>query len=496
LEYKDSKSFLSVLILLIRGILYPNANLFSTAGGKEQASQILQDKVDDICRKIPAFNKEIDWRRGKTKVSKDSCKYILKSGSTIENLAARESSRGRRMHAGLIEECVGVDQKMLQEVIIPTMNVSRRCMDGTVQEDETLNQSQLYITTAGYKNTFSYDKLIQLLVRMVAEPEKAYIMGGTWRIPVALGLQPKNFISDLKRDSTFNEASFSREYESRWTGSVEDAFFDGERFDRNRQILLPEYEASSKMGKNGYYILGVDVGRQDCQTIICVFKVIPQPQGPSIKRLVHIYDLKADHFEDQAINIKKIFYKYKARRIALDANGLGAGLLDYLVKTQFDSSGNKLPDFGVYNDEEGKFKKFRTPECEYDAIYQIKANAPINTEIYSNVQSNLFSGKIKFLISGTEAKAKLMGTKMGQNMTPEKREDYLKPYILTDILKEEMLNLREENAGVNIILKPANKRIKHDKFSALGYGLYYIKVEEESKKKRKKFNASDWFFIN
>ena len=46
---------------------------------------------------------------------------------------------------GLIEECVGVDQKMLQEVIIPLMNVSRRCMDGTTQESEVLNQSQLYI---------------------------------------------------------------------------------------------------------------------------------------------------------------------------------------------------------------------------------------------------------------------------------------------------------------------------------------------------------------
>jgi hypothetical protein len=123
---------------------------------------------------------------------------------------------------------------MLQEVVIPTMNVSRRCMDGSVQEDEMLNQSQLYITTAGYKNTFSYDKLIQLLVRMVIEPDKSFVMGGTWRIPVLLGLQPKNFIEDLKKDSTFNEASFGREYESIWTGTVENAFFDGEKFERNR----------------------------------------------------------------------------------------------------------------------------------------------------------------------------------------------------------------------------------------------------------------------
>ena len=276
-----SKSFLSVLILLIRAILYPGAHLFSTAGGKEQAAQILQEKMSDICQKIPAFNREIDWARGQTRVGKDYCKYIFKNGSTIENLAARESSRGRRFHAGLIEECVGVDQKILQEVIIPTMNVSRRCADGQVREEEVLNQSQLYITTAGYKNTFSYEKLIQLLVRMITEPGKAFIMGGTWRIPVLLGLQPKNFISDLKRDSTFNEASFGREYESKWTGTVENAYFDGEKFDRNRILQLPEYEFSGRSNKSAYYILGIDVGRKGCSTEVCVLKVTPAAQGPA-----------------------------------------------------------------------------------------------------------------------------------------------------------------------------------------------------------------------
>lgn len=114
-----SKSFLSVLILMIRCILYPEAHLFSTAGGKQQASQILQEKVEDICKKIPAFRREIDWRRGKTSVGKDHCRYILKNGSDFENVAARESSRGLRKQGGLIEECVGVDQNILQQVLIP-----------------------------------------------------------------------------------------------------------------------------------------------------------------------------------------------------------------------------------------------------------------------------------------------------------------------------------------------------------------------------------------
>ena len=49
---------------------------------------------------------------------------------------------------------------------------------------------------------------------MVINPEKAFIMGGTFRIPVLAGLQNADFISDLKRDGTFNAAAFNREYES------------------------------------------------------------------------------------------------------------------------------------------------------------------------------------------------------------------------------------------------------------------------------------------
>ena len=82
-------------------------------------------------------------------------------------------------------------------------------------------------------------------------------------------------------------------------------------------------------------------------------------------------------------------------------------------------------------------------------------------------------------------------------MSPEERADYLKPFTLTSILREEILNLREENEGVNIILKQANRGIKKDKFSAFEYGLYYIRAEEESKRrKKKKFNAKEWKFYS
>ena len=492
-----SKSFLSMMVLMIRCVLYPKCKLFVTSGGKEQAAGIMKEKVQEICTLIPAFKQEIDWTRGQTLEGKDYCKYVFKNGSYFDNIAARESSRGKRRHAGVIEECVGVDGDILSTVIIPTMNISRMCMDGSTHPEEQLNKSQLYITTAGFKNTYPYDKLIQLLVWQIVKPQKSIIMGGTYRIPVLVKLLDKNFVKDLKMDGTFNETAFAREYESIWSGTVEDAFFNVETFEKNRILKQPEYEASGRASKQSYYILSCDVGRKGCDTVVCVFKVTPQPQGVSLKQLVNIYTMADEHFEDQAIKLKKLFYKYKARRLVVDGNGLGIGLMDYMVKQQIDADTNEVfADFGVYNDEDGYYKKYQTQNCEQNAIYIIKANAPINTEAHANAQTQLSSGKVKFLQDERIAKVKLMGTKVGQNMKPEERAEYLKPFTLTSILKEEMMNLREENEGVNIILKQANKGIKKDKFSAFEYGLYYIKEEEDNKKKKKKFNAKDWCFLN
>ena len=492
-----SKSFLSVMALMIRCILYPGAHLFVTSGGKEQGASILHDKVQEICELIPSFSREIDWGRGKTQESKDKVRYVFKNGSVLDNLAARESTRGQRRHGGLMEECVGIDDATLREVIIPVMAIPRRAKDGSVHEEESVNKSQIYITTAGYKGTYPYDRLIGLLVRMVTQPERCMVLGGTWRTPVGVGLQSKTFITDQKNEGTYNEASFEREYESRWSGTVEDAFFNAEVFNRNRILNQPEYESSGRSSKSAYYVISVDVGRKGCDSVVCVFKVTPQPQGTSIKSLVNIYTLTDEHFEDQAIKLKKLYYKYNARRIVIDANGLGIGLVDYMIKPQIDpDTSDTFPDFGVYNDDDLYYKKYRTNMTEFDALYLVKANAPINTEAHTIARSNLSSGKVKFLIDERIAKQKLLGTRLGQNMKPEERAEYLKPFTLTSILKEEMMNLREENEGINIILKQANRGIKKDKFSAFEYGLYYIKQEEDSKKKKRKFNVKDFMFMS
>ena len=496
-----SKSFLAIMALMLRAILFPNSQLFVTTGGKEQAALITISKVEEICRLIPALANEIVWERGTTKKSKDSVKYVFKSGSTLDILAARESTRGQRRTGGVIEEVILVDETALNEIIIPTTNVDRLLPDGTTDPNEVINQSQIYITSAGWKNSFAYDKLIEIMISSVLFPDQYMILGGDYELAILEGAVKEDMIDEMKLNGTYNEASFDREYGSVWSGDVENAYFSNDLYEKHRILNQPEYEYSNRSSKNAYYTIGVDVGRKGCNSEAVIIKNTPQPQGDSLKTVVNIYSLSAEHFETQSIHLKKLYYKYKARTIVIDANGIGAGLVDFMVKAQVDpETGDTLPPFevggGTFPEAEQDYKQFKTDDMEKDALFLVKANAPINTEAHSYVQTQMSSGKIKFLIDEQTAKGKLMSTKVGQAMTPDERNDYLMPFQQTSILKDQMLNLVESNDGVNIILKQNNKAIPKDKFSAFEYGMYFIKKEEERRKKRKTFKISDLMFMN
>lgn len=495
-----SKSFLSMMALMLKAILYPNSELFITTGGKAQAASITCAKIDEICKIIPNLANEIDWGRGKTKHSKDEVKYIFKSGSYIDVLPALESSRGQRRTGGLMEECVLIDPDALNEIIIPCCVINRRLPNGKRIPEEIINQAENYITTAGYKDSFSYQRLIELLAESIMTPDEVMIMGGTWEIPVNEGLQPQNFIENLKLQGSFDDSSFDREWCSKWTGDSEKSYYSSENFDKCRELLQPEYEHSGRSSKNAYYVLGVDVGRKADTSEVTVVKVTPQPQGAAIKSVVCFYSKANATMREQAVWLKRLYFKYKPRAMVVDGNGIGVNLVDELVIGHDDpETGEYLAPLGVeggtYDGAAQEYKKFKTEDTIKDVIYIVKANAPINTDAHSYLKTQIDSKKIRFLIEERDARIKLMESKVGQNMTPEERAEKLMPFQLTDNLKTQLGNLIEDNEGVNIILKKNNKKIPKDRFSSLEYALYYIKLEEERRKRRKSKNISDMLFF-
>lgn len=202
---------------MIQSDLYGNIQLYIIIQNKLakfiEHIAITIAKIEEICKLIPALANEIKWDRGETKKSKHDVKYVFKNGSYIDVLAAAESSRGQRRNAGIIEEAILVEQKTLTEIIIPTTSVNRKLPDGTTDPEEILNRSQTWITSAGYKNSYPFKRLIELLVQSIIDPDEVMILGGTYKIPVYEGLLDMEFINQLKMEDTYKEDSFEREFQ-------------------------------------------------------------------------------------------------------------------------------------------------------------------------------------------------------------------------------------------------------------------------------------------
>lgn len=282
---------------------------------------------------------------------------------------------------------------------------------------------------------------------------------------------------------------------SQWEGSAEDAFFDSDKFDKQRVLNLAENKYNMKIDgyENDYYVMGVDVGRFACTTEVVIIKVTQPPVGNPIKQIVNLYTYEEEHFGKQAIQLKRLFKKFKCRCCVVDGNGLGAGLVDFLVLDQKDpDTGEFLPNWGVYNDENGYYRKYITDDTIHNAMYIMKATNVINSELYAYTSTQLMNGRLRFLIDETEAKAKLMAMSQSATMTKTQRDEYLMPYVLTTALKAQCMNLIMNQDGALIVLKQANPKIKKDKFSALIYGLSFCKlIEDRNAKKNRDFKISD-----
>lgn len=485
-----SKTFISVLALILKCMFLPRTKAFIVAPAKNQAAKNTKEKIIEIFQHWPLLKKEIiggDVADLPGNYGKDYITLMFRNGSVLDVVGAADSTRGGRRHCGLIDEVRDHDADDLNDVIIPLMNVARRMANGKVNPYEP-HQAQLYMTSASQKSTYAYGKLIELFEQEIISPDQAFVWGTSYQVPMIHGLISKQYLNEIRSSPTFKSESWAREYCSIWTGGSNESWFDYDRLAVYRKLVNPESQANFNGSNDFFYLLAVDVGRVSCQTVVTVFKVYRNQTGFR-SNLVNLYVLgKNDserHFEYQARDLKKIIKAFQPKEVVIDGNGLGVGLLDFMARPQVDPlTGDMYPAYGSFNDAD----MLKTqPRDAIPILYVIKASNKLNSEIHSNCYTRLYSGRVGFLIKEQEAKNKLMATKVGQKMKVEDRARRLMPHEMTTRLFDEIANLRLKQTGnhADVVLEQINSRFGKDKFSSFEYGQWRIKeLEEEYLKSR------------
>lgn len=153
-----SKSFITILGLILQCIFIPGTKRFICAPNKNQSAQIAKEKIVEIYDKWPLLKKEVvggDVSDTPGNFGKDYVTLKFRNGSQFDVVGALDSTRGGRRHGGLIDEIRDHDETAINEIVLPLMNVSRRLPDNTVNINEP-NQEVICINllchyTAMYK---------------------------------------------------------------------------------------------------------------------------------------------------------------------------------------------------------------------------------------------------------------------------------------------------------------------------------------------------------
>lgn len=475
-----AKSYTQILALYLKCIMYPSVELFLCAPTAKQAASITRNNVEAIWSHFPLLKAEI----AKEEFQKDYTRLTFKNGSQLEVIQVAQSTRGTRAHGGSIEEIVDEHMKkdVLNEVVIPTMANDRRVSTYGVDMSE-VRKSVAIVTTCGTRQSFAYEKLMEVAGEM-ARGENSFILGCGYELPVMHGQLDLDFINSLKRKDTYNPLSFSREYESVWTGSSDRSLVPYKELNDSRILERVEHKNSNK---DAMYVLSYDVARSpgiaNANSALVVIKCTPLGDGTYSKHVVNIFSFEGTHFMEQAKFLKKKVEEYKASVLVVDSNGLGRGLVDLLVLEIDDH-----PPYSVINDS--SYNSFKTANS-IPMIYSLNSSSRENraSDIHNLFINSISNKKVKFLVSESQAKAK------SNTRDSEKLAEEMVPYIMTDLVIEEIMNLEYRQSGNDTQVKRISSAIPADKFSALEYGLWWIHLEERKnqKKKREVFDPSKLF---
>jgi hypothetical protein len=222
------------------------------------------------------------------------------------------------------------------------------------------------------------------------------------------------------------------------------------------------------------------------QSSIVILK-IKRSKGGRITRVqvVNIINLPTGlTYEAQTIELKKIAFLFNPTAVVVDGNGVGSGIIDECVKEHIDpDNGQVLPAWKPMNTDQ----EATTSDAE-ELLFNLKSQG-INHEIIVNFINYIEASKLELLKINTEKDYDIHNFDYYQSG--------ILPYVQTDFLMEEISNLKTKtNQNKKLSVEQQTRKTDKDRWSALVYGLYYIKNYIEDGEYTSSHDASEYLFIN
>lgn len=488
------KSWLIAVFACARAVLYPNSLIVIVSSTKEQAGNIVSEKISGLRNEYPNLAREI------TSITTNMNNYEVKfnSGSTIRVVASRDSARGKRSNFTIYEEFRLIDKSVLDSVIRPFASVRQPPYLKDKKYRHLIEEpKEVFISSAWMKGLWWYDETIKT-IKMLLNGDNVGFLATDYLVAIKHGIKTKKLIA--KDREKMDEILFLQEYENIPFGESSTSYFKLKMLLKNRVIKRPFYPIKNEdfnekkfvtsLPKldNEIRIIAVDVatraGKANDLTIIGCIRLMPTNKGYH-RELVYMESYSGRNTILQTTRIKQIFYDFEADYIVLDIANAGITIFDQLsAVSKDDERGIEYPAMTTmahHSVEDKTYEDLKQRTIAISAIpviYPIYASSKLNSQIAVEMRDKLQKRMFSLLINENEAEDMLIQSKRNSNfisLDSEEKANMIAPYVQSSLFVNEAINLSMTFVSGNIKLSEPEGGRK-DRYTCVSYGNYFASI--------------------
>ena len=505
----QGKSFLLAVFCCVRCILFPGTKVIIASGTRGQSLNILEKIKIELFPRSSLLQNEVE----ELKLSASNAYVLFKNGSSIKVVTASDSARGNRATILLCDEFRMIDKETVGTVLRKFLTDARHpgYIDNPKYSHLVERNKEIYLSSAYYKDNWSYDKVRDYAEHMVCE-DHFFVCGLPYQLSMTEGLLNREAVMDEMSEAGFNEITWSMEMECLFWGDESGTFFSYDSISKTRKIkypMLPDKAAallnnSTKLRipaklPGEIRILSADIAlmsskknRNDASALF-LNQMMPSRNGRYTSNIVYSDSAEGLRTDEQALMIRRLYEEFQCDYIVLDCQGLGLGIFDSLARDIVDpDTGEIYPALSCCNNPEMASRCVsRTAD---KVIWAIKANADINSECALRLREGFKSGRVRLLIPDQDGDAALAEIKGYGSLTEAERLALKMPYVHTTLLIDELIKLKHEESSGKVKISEKST-MRKDRYSSLSYNYYVATLLEAKlvKKQSNSFDVSDMF---
>lgn len=485
----SAKSYIIAIYACAKCILYPGTKIVIASATKAQAGLIVSEKIrKELIPNSPNLAREIK----EIKTGLNQTEVIFHNGSSAIVCAANENARGLRATVIIYEEFRMIKKEIVDMVLspfliprqVPYLNKNPEWLKKYPYLKE--EPMEIYISSAYFASHWM-SETIKMAVKDMFNKSEGIFLSFDYAITLKHGIRTRKQMEREKKK--LGSIAFAMEYGNEMVGSADGAFYDFESLDKLQKLKKAFYpkeisEFTDKKNKlnipkqaGEVRVVSVDISvmggkENDNSAITCIRGL---PSGDFYERQVpyqETYQGKTN--TDQAIRIKQVFYDFQADYIVMDAAGVGIGVFEELGKINNDEARDiEYPAFTCFNDKDlaSRIKNRNA----LPLIYTFKGQLESNQLMHFAMKDVIDRGRLKLLLNAMRAKDYLEEQGFYNKATIDEQVDYEAPYMETDLLINEMANLKKViKQGKWLALEEPSTGTK-DRYISLAMGNLFIK---------------------